>query len=120
VSAELKGLVHWYDRGTVWLSADMRSFEEVLETSAHEHCHAAGCADEDVPTLIGKMAVKHRTEGTVFIHRGDLVYSWMPPSETALRENVFALEIMGTDDATAYVNRGTSTAPMWRKLNLGW
>ena len=112
------GFVHLLDRNTVWLDASMRSFDEVLEVSAHEHAHAlGGCEDEDVPTLVGLMAVKNRREGTVYIHHGDLKYYWLPAGLTEIPSNAMVLEFED-HDVGAYVNRGTGTRPLWRKVNL--
>jgi hypothetical protein len=126
----ISGLAHVPDPRAIRLSATMKGWAEIVDAAAHECVHSYGYNgpelyhDHELPTLVGKLAAAHwKSDRTVYVHHGNLMYNWMPPGVGEIRgvtevpTNAVVLELEG-DDANTYLNRGTSTRPAWRQVNL--
>jgi hypothetical protein len=114
-TSKMRGCTHPADDDVIWISAELKSWEEIIEISAHEEVHNLGYHDEPVPTLVGQMAAAHYTgRRSVYVKRGDWKSDWMPEGVEALPHNAVLLVFDGNGDASTAVNHGSPTRPAWR------
>lgn len=110
--------------GTIWLSAKMESWREIVEAAAHETVHTYGYDakelyhEHELPTLVGKLAAAHWAgERDVLVRWGELPEGWLPEGETEVSSKAVVLNFADGDSNT-YVNAGTQSRPRWARRLL--
>jgi hypothetical protein len=115
-TSRMKGCVHGYMPDQMWISAELRSWEDTIFTAAHEQTHLVGYESEDVPNFIGRWAVKDWAgERRVFIKHGYWPRDWMPEGFGEVPHDAVLLVFDEDGDPATAVNFGTPRFPSWRR-----
>jgi hypothetical protein len=120
----VSGMASSLDPGMIWVSAELKSWEEIVETAAHETVHTYDYTakehyhDHELPTLVGKLAAAHWAgEREVFVKWGPLSDTWLPEGESEVRRNAVVLHFKDGDHHTL-INTGQGSRPRWEPRAL--
>jgi hypothetical protein len=122
----ISGMAYRLDPGTIWISATLGSWREIVTAAAHETVHTHGYHydgkesyfEHELPTLVGKLAGAHWAgEREVYVKWGALPDNWLPEGESEVGTNAVVLNFDEGDHRT-FVNAGQPARPRWEPRAL--